>query len=89
MIRAAVGIVGYQTKGEFCGPLPYFQVGDWTRLAVQSSCFLLTGLGPLVFLLGILTWFCTRLQGKGTVNFWRHRFWRRPQYLVWSCGVTA
>jgi protein-S-isoprenylcysteine O-methyltransferase Ste14 len=56
------------------GPLPY----------------IIMGLGILVFVLGVLAWFITRLQKKETADFWVYRFSRHPQYLgwiLWSYGL--
>lgn len=51
---------------------------------------LITSLGLLIFILGVLAWFYARFQRKGTANFWIYRFTRHPQYLgwiVWSYGL--
>lgn len=51
---------------------------------------LLTDLGLLIFVLGIMAWFYARFQQKGTADFWIYRFTRHPQYLgwiVWSYGL--
>jgi protein-S-isoprenylcysteine O-methyltransferase Ste14 len=56
------------------GPLPY----------------IIMGFGILVFVLGVLAWFITRLQKKETADFWVYRFSRHPQYLgwiLWSYGL--
>jgi protein-S-isoprenylcysteine O-methyltransferase Ste14 len=52
--------------------------------------YLAIGLGLLVFLLGTLAWFYTKMQRKGTVDIWLYRFSRHPQYLgwiLWSYGL--
>jgi protein-S-isoprenylcysteine O-methyltransferase Ste14 len=52
--------------------------------------YLAIGLGLLVFLLGTLAWFYSKLQRKGTVDIWLYRFSRHPQYLgwiLWSYGL--
>ena len=61
------------------------------RLDVRSYvAYLAIGLGLLVFLLGMLAWFYSKLQRKGTVDIWLYRFSRHPQYLgwiLWSYGL--
>lgn len=50
----------------------------------------ITGSGLLVFFLGTLTWFYSRVQKKDVADFWIYRFCRHPQYLgwiIWSYGV--
>jgi len=52
--------------------------------------YVIMGIGILIFLLGILAWFVTRLQRKQTADFWVYRFSRHPQYLgwiLWSYGL--
>jgi protein-S-isoprenylcysteine O-methyltransferase Ste14 len=47
-------------------------------------------LGLLVFVLGVLAWFCARFQREGTADIWIYRVTRHPQYLgwiVWSYGL--
>lgn len=51
---------------------------------------LISTMGLLVFILGILAWFYARYHKKGTADFWIYRFTRHPQYLgwiVWSYGL--
>jgi len=52
--------------------------------------YVITSLGLLIFFLGTLTWFYTRIQKKGVADFWIYRLSRHPQYLgwiVWSYGI--
>jgi protein-S-isoprenylcysteine O-methyltransferase Ste14 len=66
---------------------PFSLLGLDIRLGLA---YLLTDLGLLIFLLGILAWFYARWQKKGTADFWIYRFTRHPQYLgwiVWSYGL--
>lgn len=66
---------------------PFALVGQDIR---SPLAYLLTDLGLLIFLLGILAWFYARWQKKGTADFWIYRFTRHPQYMgwiVWSYGL--
>jgi protein-S-isoprenylcysteine O-methyltransferase Ste14 len=66
---------------------PFSLVGIDIRLTLAGT---LISLGLLVFILGILTWFYARFQGKSTADFWIYRCTRHPQYLgwiVWSYGL--
>lgn len=56
----------------------------------MSLARLLTDLGLLIFVLGILAWFYARFQRERMADFWIYRFTRHPQYLgwiVWSYGL--
>jgi protein-S-isoprenylcysteine O-methyltransferase Ste14/putative flippase GtrA len=51
---------------------------------------IIMGIGILIFVLGVLAWFITRLQRRQTADFWVYRFSRHPQYLgwiLWSYGL--
>jgi len=51
---------------------------------------LVSSLGLLIFILGILAWFYARYHKKATADFWIYRFTRHPQYLgwiMWSYGL--
>lgn len=48
------------------------------------------GVGLFIFVLGTITWFYGKAQGRKTVDFWIYRYTRHPQYLgfvIWSYGV--
>lgn len=66
---------------------PFSLVGIDVRMGLAR---MLTDLGLLIFVLGILAWFYARFQRKGTADFWIYRFTRHPQYLgwiIWSYGL--
>ena len=51
---------------------------------------LAVGSGVLIFILGTVTWFYGKSEGKKIVDFWIYRYSRHPQYLgflIWSYGV--
>jgi hypothetical protein len=65
------------------GALLGLRPGGWLPQALM-------GLGLLLFTLGTLAWFRTRLGGRGTAELWVYRLSRHPQYLgwiVWSYGL--
>jgi len=75
--------------------LPYI-VGVWllswigidARIALG---YVLMGFGLFIFVAGMLAWFTTHLQGRGTADFWLYRFSRHPQYvgwIIWTYGLT-
>jgi protein-S-isoprenylcysteine O-methyltransferase Ste14 len=46
--------------------------------------------GLVIFLLGIVTWFYAKFEGRGVIDFWAYRYSRHPQYLgffIWSYGA--
>ena len=50
----------------------------------------ITGFGLLIFFLGTLTWFYSRMQKRDVADFWVYRLSRHPQYLgwiIWSYGI--
>lgn len=50
----------------------------------------LTGIGLILFSLGTVTWFTSRMQKREVADFWVYRFSRHPQYLgwiIWSYGI--
>jgi protein-S-isoprenylcysteine O-methyltransferase Ste14 len=52
--------------------------------------FILQGLGFMVFLLGVMTWFQGRFKDVRIADFWAYRYSRHPQYLgfiIWSYGL--
>ncbi|MFW9913537.1 MAG: methyltransferase family protein [Candidatus Thorarchaeota archaeon] len=52
--------------------------------------FILQGLGFMIFLLGVMTWFQGRFKDTRIVDFSAYRYSRHPQYLgfiVWSYGL--
>jgi protein-S-isoprenylcysteine O-methyltransferase Ste14 len=56
----------------------------------RTVAYVLSDLGLLILILGVLAWFYARFQKKGTADFWIYRFTRHPQYLgwiVWSYGL--
>ncbi|MFL7810336.1 MAG: isoprenylcysteine carboxylmethyltransferase family protein [Anaerolineae bacterium] len=56
----------------------------------QVIAYVMSDLGLLILILGVLAWFYARFQKKGTADFWIYRFTRHPQYLgwiVWSYGL--
>jgi len=56
----------------------------------RPLAYLLSDLGLLIFVLGVLAWFYARFQKKGTADFWLYRLSRHPQYLgwiLWSYGL--
>jgi protein-S-isoprenylcysteine O-methyltransferase Ste14 len=56
-----------------------------------ATGYLTMGLGLFIFILGMLAWFATHLDKKGTADFWIYRFSRHPQYLgwiLWSYGLV-
>ena len=74
--------------------LPYmalvypFSLIGWDIRSEVSGLF--AGLGLLIFILGILAWFYSRIQKKETADFWIYRLTRHPQYLgwiIWSYGL--
>ena len=63
-------------------------VGIDARVAMG---YVVMGIGLFLFVLGMLAWFTTHLERKGTADFWIYRFSRHPQYLgwiVWSYGLV-
>lgn len=74
--------------------LPYRLILDITSLVGVSIAtelpYVITGIGLLIFMLGTLTWFYSKIQKKGVADFWVYRISRHPQYLgwiLWSYGV--
>lgn len=66
---------------------PSWLAGVDIRMAISWAA---VGLGLFVFVLGTITWFYGRVQGRKTVDFWIYRYTRHPQYLgfiMWSYGV--
>ncbi|MBN2416369.1 HEAT repeat domain-containing protein [bacterium] len=52
--------------------------------------FIITGLGLLIFLLGVIAWMQGRVEKRAVTDFWIYRLSRHPQYLgwiIWSYGV--
>jgi protein-S-isoprenylcysteine O-methyltransferase Ste14 len=52
--------------------------------------FILQGLGFMIFLLGVMTWFQGRFKDTRIVDFSAYRYSRHPQYLgfiIWSYGL--
>jgi len=93
---AATGDAGYGAFGlASIIYLPYIVavyllswVGVDARVAVG---YLVMGLGLFIFVAGMLAWFTTHLQGRGTADFWLYRFSRHPQYvgwIMWTYGLT-
>lgn len=66
---------------------PSWLAGVDIRMAIS---WVAVGLGLFIFVLGTITWFYGRVQGRKTVDFWIYRYTRHPQYLgfmIWSYGV--
>jgi len=66
---------------------PLSTVGLDVRRPLAS---LLSKLGLLVFVLGVLAWFYARFRKRSTADFWLYRLSRHPQYLgwiLWSYGL--
>ena len=66
---------------------PFALLGTDIRVLLS---YLALGSGLLIFLLGTLTWFYGRSEGRKIVNLWIYRYSRHPQYLgfiIWSYGV--
>ncbi len=65
---------------------------SWVGIDARFALgYIVMGLGLFVFVLGMLAWFTTHLEKKGTADFWIYRFSRHPQYLgwiVWSYGLV-
>jgi protein-S-isoprenylcysteine O-methyltransferase Ste14 len=56
----------------------------------RPLAYLLSDLGLVIFVLGVLAWFYARFRKQGTADFWLYRLSRHPQYLgwiVWSYGL--
>jgi protein-S-isoprenylcysteine O-methyltransferase Ste14 len=63
-------------------------VGIDARVAIG---YVTMGAGLFIFVAGMLAWFTTHLEQKGTADFWIYRFSRHPQYLgwiIWSYGLV-
>jgi protein-S-isoprenylcysteine O-methyltransferase Ste14 len=74
--------------------LPYLVlVYTFSLLGLDIRRFLagvFSGVGLLIFILGVLVWFLGKYQKKNIANFWIYRFTRHPQYLgwiLWSYGL--
>ena len=74
--------------------LPYRLLLDISSLVGVSIWkelpYLITGVGLLLFMLGILAWFYSKLQKKAVADFWIYSISRHPQYLgwiIWSYGI--
>jgi len=55
-----------------------------------ALAYALIALGLLIFVLGTITWFYSKIQNRKVVDFWLYRRSRHPQYLgwlIWSYGV--
>jgi len=55
-----------------------------------TLAYILIALGLLIFLLGTINWFYSKIQRRKVVDFWLYRHSRHPQYLgwlIWSYGV--
>lgn len=60
-------------------------ISIWTELP-----YVITGIGLLLFMLGTLAWFYSKIQKKGVADFWIYSISRHPQYLgwiIWSYGI--
>jgi len=54
--------------------------------------FILQGIGFIIFLLSVMTWFQGRFKEVHIVDFWAYRYSRHPQYLgfiIWSYGLLV
>ena len=75
--------------------LPYIVVVyliSWLGIDARVALgHIVMGLGLFIFVLGMLAWFTTRLEKRGTADIWIYRFSRHPQYLgwiIWSYGLV-
>jgi protein-S-isoprenylcysteine O-methyltransferase Ste14 len=92
---AATGDAGYGAFG--LGDLVYLPyivavyVMSWVGIDARVALgYIVMGLGLFVFVAGMLAWFTTHLQGRGTADFWLYRLSRHPQYvgwIVWTYGL--
>jgi HEAT repeat protein/protein-S-isoprenylcysteine O-methyltransferase Ste14 len=74
--------------------LPYNLLLDMASLLGLSIWkelpYVITGIGLLIFMVGTLTWFYSKILKKGVADFWIYRISRHPQYLgwiIWSYGI--
>jgi len=54
--------------------------------------FIIQGIGFMVFLLSVMSWFQGRFKDVRIVDFWAYRYSRHPQYLgfiIWSYGLLV
>jgi protein-S-isoprenylcysteine O-methyltransferase Ste14 len=52
--------------------------------------FIIQGIGFMIFLLSVMSWFQGRFKDTRIVDFWAYRYSRHPQYLgfiIWSYGL--
>jgi protein-S-isoprenylcysteine O-methyltransferase Ste14 len=75
--------------------LPYIiavYLVSWIGIDARvATGYIVMGLGLFIFVAGMLAWFTTHLEKKGTADFWIYRFSRHPQYLgwiLWSYGLV-
>jgi len=62
---------------------------NWYSL-VQLIALITTGLGILIFSLGVTTWLYGKFKGYKIADFWIYKYSRHPQYLgflLWSYGL--
>jgi protein-S-isoprenylcysteine O-methyltransferase Ste14 len=63
----------------------------WTLLPLVSLLpFIVQGIGFMIFLLSVMSWFQGRFKDVRIVDFWAYRYSRHPQYLgfiIWSYGL--
>lgn len=62
-----------------------FGVSSWKELP-----YVIISIGLLLFMLGTLAWFYSKVQKKGVADFSVYRISRHPQYLgwiIWSYGI--
>lgn len=56
----------------------------------MALAYALIALGLLIFVLGTINWFYSKIRNRKVVDFWLYRRSRHPQYLgwlIWSYGV--
>ena len=74
--------------------LPYkllLDIASFLGISIWKELpYVITGIGLMLFMLGTLTWFYSKIQKKGVADFWIYRISRHPQYLgwiIWSYGI--
>ena len=74
--------------------LPYkvlLDFASWLGISIWKELpYVISGIGLLLFMVGTLTWFYSKILKKGVADFWIYRISRHPQYLgwiIWSYGI--